>query len=349
VTSPHRDVPTEPTAGPGHPAGPAPEAARRRQGSPGPGAAAPAPPPGGRPPAAPGRRPARDADARAVTRPGRLWATRKGRRVVLTGALLLVAAVAGLVGPAVVPYDPLTVRLEARLLPPLARLPDGGIAWFGTDQLGRDMLGQVVHGARVSMLVAASTVGIAGVVGTALGLVAGYTGGATDTVLMALVDVQLAIPPLLLAILIAAMLGPSVPNVILTLSVIRWAVFARLARGSTLALREKEFVEAARALGASHARIMGRHVLTNILTPLVILATLQIALQMLAEAALSFLGLGIPHPLPSWGVTISQGRDYLQNAWWIATLPGGVMTLAVLAAGAFGDALRDYLDPRFGY
>ncbi|MCL6552433.1 MAG: ABC transporter permease [Firmicutes bacterium] len=266
------------------------------------------------------------------------------------GALLLaVLVLIALLGPFAGLPDPGRQALGDRLAPPLTTSADGTLHLLGTDQLGRDMLGQVVHGARVSMLVAASTVGIAGVVGTALGLVAGYTGGATDTVLMALVDVQLAIPPLLLAILIAAMLGPSVPNVILTLSVIRWAVFARLARGSTLALREKEFVEAARALGASHARIMGRHVLINILTPLVILATLQIALQMLAEAALSFLGLGIPHPLPSWGVTISQGRDYLQNAWWIATLPGGVMTLAVLAAGAFGDALRDYLDPRFGY
>jgi peptide/nickel transport system permease protein len=163
------------------------------------------------------------------------------------------------------------------------------------------------------------------------------------------VDLQLAFPPLLLAILIAAMIGPSVGNVILTLSVIRWAVFARLARGSVLSVREKEFVEAARALGARHARVMARHILRNILTPIVILATLQIALQMLAEAALSFLGLGIPYPLPSWGVTISQGRDYLNNAWWIATIPGAVMTVTVLCVGLFGDAVRDYLDPRFGY
>jgi peptide/nickel transport system permease protein len=232
-------------------------------------------------------------------------------------------------------------------MPPGARLPDGQVAWLGTDQLGRDLLQQVIHGARVSILVAASTVVIAGVSGTALGVLAGYFGGLTDTVLMGLVDLQLAFPPLLLAILIAAMIGPSVGNVILTLSVIRWAVFARLARGSVLSLREKEFVEAAKALGASHARVMTRHVFRNILTPIVILATLQIALQMLAEAALSFLGLGIPHPLPSWGVTISQGRDYLDNAWWIATMPGAVMTLAVLSVGMFGDAVRDYLDPWF--
>jgi len=278
-----------------------------------------------------------------------LTATRKGRRVALTAAGVVIAALVGLAGPVVVPYDPLVLRLEHRLQPPGARLPDGAVAWLGTDQLGRDLLQQVIHGARVSILVAASTVVIAGASGTALGVVAGYFGGPTDTVLMGLVDLQLAFPPLLLAILIAAMIGPSVANVILTLSVIRWAVFARLARGSVLSLREKEFVEAARALGASHTRVMARHVFRNILTPIVILATLQIALQMLAEAALSFLGLGIPHPLPSWGVTISGGRDYLDNAWWIATVPGAVMTLAVLSVGMFGDAVRDYLDPRFQY
>jgi peptide/nickel transport system permease protein len=267
--------------------------------------------------------------------------------VVVSGVVLALAVALGLLGPLLVPYDPLAMRLESRLQPPGARLPDGHVAWLGTDQLGRDLLQQVVHGARVSMLVAASTVAIAGVSGTVLGLLAGYYGGLTDMLVMRLVDLQLAFPPLLLAILIAAMIGPSIANVVLTLSVIRWAVFARLVHGSVLSLREKEFVEAARALGGSHWRVMLSHILPNTLTPIVILATLQIALQMLAEAALSFLGLGIPHPLPSWGVTISQGRDYLQNAWWIATIPGAVMTVVVLSAGLFGDALRDYLDPRF--
>ncbi len=285
-----------------------------------------------------------------MTGPGRsLTSTRKGRRVAFTGIGLFCVTLVGLFGPVVVPYNPLEVRLEQRLHPPGSILPGGQVAWFGTDQLGRDLLHQVIHGARVSILVAASTVAIAGTAGTALGLLAGYHGGLTDAVLVGLVDLQLAFPPLLLAILIAAMIGPSIGNVILTLSVIRWAVFARLARGSVLALREKEFVEAARALGASHTRVMARHVLGNILTPIVILATLQIALQMLAEAALSFLGLGIPYPLPSWGVTISQGRDYLNNAWWIATVPGAIMTVTVLSVGVFGDAVRDYLDPRFDY
>jgi peptide/nickel transport system permease protein len=286
-------------------------------------------------------------DAAARSR-SRLVTTRKGRRVVVTGVVLVLALALGLIGPAIIPYNPLAMRLEDRIQPPGTRLPDGHVAWFGTDQLGRDLLQQVVHGARVSILVALSTVVIAGCLGTVLGLVAGYVGGATDMVIMRLVDLQLAFPPLLLAILISAVLGPSVLNVILTLSIIRWAVFARLVHGSVLSLREKEFVEAARALGAGIARVTIGHILPNTLTPIVIVATLQIALQMLAEAALSFLGLGIPHPLPSWGVTISQGRDYIQNAWWIATIPGFVMTAVVLSAGAFGDALRDYLDPRFG-
>jgi peptide/nickel transport system permease protein len=290
------------------------------------------------------------AAAPGAFRPRRLLtSTRKGRWVLVTGVVLALAVVTGLFGPVVIPYDPLVMPLEARLQPPGARLADGRVAWFGTDQLGRDLLQQVIHGARVSMLVAASTVLIAGISGTALGLLAGYYGGVADMVVMRLVDLQLAFPPLLLAILIAAMIGPSIANVILTLSVIRWAVFARLVHGSVLSLREKEFVEAARAVGASHRRVMLSHILPNTLTPIIILATLQIALQMLAEAALSFLGLGIPHPLPSWGVTISQGRDYLQNAWWIATIPGAVMTAVVLSAGLFGDALRDYLDPRFRY
>ncbi len=277
----------------------------------------------------------------------RLTSTRKGRRAMVAGAVVALVTLVGLLGPVLVPYNPLEMRLEHRLLPPGSVLPDGRTAWFGTDQLGRDLVQQVIHGARVSILVAVSTVAIAGTVGTMLGLLAGYYGGLTDTALMSLVDLQLAFPPLLLAILIAAMIGPSVGNVILTLSVIRWAVFARLARGSALSLREKEFVEAARALGTSHVQIMTRHILRNIFTPIVIVATLQVALQMLAEAALSFLGLGIPHPLPSWGVTISQGRDYLANAWWVATIPGAVMTATVLSVGLFGDAVRDYLDPHF--
>jgi len=280
----------------------------------------------------------------------RRWiSTARGRRLARTGALLVVVAVTGLGAPFLVPYDPLTLRLDQHLQPPGARLSDGQIAWLGTDQLGRDLWRQVVHGARVSMLVASSTVVLAGVSGTALGLCAGYYGGTVDTVIMRLADLQLSFPALLMAILIAAILGPSVVNVILILSVIRWAVFTRLAYGSTLSLKETQFVEAALAQGATHARVLWAHILPNMLTPIIIVATLQVGTQMLAEAALSFLGLGIPRPLPSWGVTISEGREYLDNAWWIATMPGLFLTFVVMTVGWFGDALRDYLDPQGRY
>lgn len=282
--------------------------------------------------------------------PARKWTqTRRGRRLAWTGVLLAAVTVAGLGAPLLVRYDPVALRLEQRLLPPGTRLSDGQIAWLGTDQLGRDLAGQVVHGARVSMLVAASTVVLAGASGTALGVIAGYYGGAVDAVIMRLADLQLSFPALLLAILIAAILGPSVLNVILTLSIIRWAVFTRLAYGSVLSLRESQFVEAARAQGATHARVIWGHMLPNMLTPIIIVATLQVGAQMLAEASLSFLGLGIPRPLPSWGVTISEGREYLDNAWWIATMPGLILTFVVIVVGWFGDALRDYLDPRGRY
>lgn len=282
--------------------------------------------------------------------PARRWtATRRGRRLLRMGVLLIAVAAAGLIGPFFVPYDPVTLRLEQHLLPPGTRLSTGQVAWLGTDQLGRDLGAQVVHGARVSMLVASSTVVLAGASGTALGLAAGYYGGTVDTVIMRLADLQLSFPALLLAILIAAILGPSVLNVILILSIIRWAVFTRLAYGSVLSLRESQFVEAALAQGATHARVIWAHILPNMLTPIIIVATLQVGTQMLAEASLSFLGLGIPRPLPSWGVTISEGREYLDNAWWIATMPGLFLTFVVMAVGWFGDALRDVLDPQGGY
>jgi peptide/nickel transport system permease protein len=282
--------------------------------------------------------------------PARRWtATRRGRRLLRMGVLLIAVAAAGLIGPFFVPYDPVTLRLEQHLLPPGTRLSTGQVAWLGTDQLGRDLGAQVVHGARVSMLVASSTVVLAGASGTALGLAAGYYGGTADTVIMRLADLQLSFPALLLAILIAAILGPSVLNVILILSIIRWAVFTRLAYGSVLSLRESQFVEAALAQGATHARVIWAHILPNMLTPIIIVATLQVGTQMLAEASLSFLGLGIPRPLPSWGVTISEGREYLDNAWWIATMPGLFLTFVVMAVGWFGDALRDFLDPQGRY
>jgi peptide/nickel transport system permease protein len=273
--------------------------------------------------------------------------SRKEHRLIITGLIAALAVSIGLFGPFFLEYNPMAIDLRARLQPPGSELADGRIAWFGTDHLGRDVLAQVVHGGRVSLLIALSTVLIASVIGTFFGLIAGYLGGRSDMIIMRIVDVQLAFPPLLLAIIIAGILGPSIWNVVLSLSVIRWAIFARLVRGITLSIREKEFVEGARALGVKSARIMARYILPNTLNAIVIIATLQIALQMLAEGALSFLGMGVPPPTPSWGGLISHGRDYLDTAWWISTFPGVAMTTVILIIGMFGDALRDYLDPRF--
>jgi len=273
----------------------------------------------------------------------------RGARLLLASVGLALVVLAGIGGPYILPYSPVDVRLDQRLRPPGTRLPDRRVAWLGTDQLGRDLWAQAVHGARVSLLVAASTVVIAGGIGIPLGLLAGYYGGATGSVIMRFSDFQLAIPPFLLAVLIAAVLGQSVVNVIAILSVIRWAAFARLAHGETLSLKNNDYVEAARALGATHAGVMRRHLFPNMLTPVIIVAALLVATQMLAEAALSFIGLGIPPSTPSLGVTVSQGRNYLDSAWWISTMPGLVLTLIVVAVAWFGDALRDYFDPRLRY
>jgi peptide/nickel transport system permease protein len=255
---------------------------------------------------------------------------------------LLVAAI----GPMLVPYDSVAVRTGERLKPPLEVLRDGSTALLGTDQVGRDLLAQVFQGARISLLVGLVTVAIAGSVGLIVGVVAGYYGGWIDTLTMRLADIQLAFPSILLAILIAGVLGPSVTNVILTLSLTRWVTFARVARAATLATREREFVHAARALGAGDVRLLLLHIVPQTVGPLVVVATVEVGLVIIAEASLSFLGLGTPSDQPSWGATIANGRAYLNTAWWISTMPGAALSLVVLAVGRFGDQVRDYLDPR---
>jgi peptide/nickel transport system permease protein len=267
------------------------------------------------------------------------------RRLWIAAVPVLVFTLVAIVGPLAVPYDHIDTNLLARLKPPLTELRSG-IAWFGTDQTGRDLFGQVIHGARVSLIVGFATVFIAGIAGALTGIVAGLRGGWVDDVLMRLADIQLALPAFLLAILIAAVIGPSVTNVVLTLALTRWVVFARVARGSTVAVREREFVDSARLLGASRWRLMRRHILPLAITPLLIVATTQFGLVILAEASLSFLGLGVPTNVPSWGQTIASGRDYIGTAWWIATMAGLVLALVTIGFGVFGDTLRDELDPR---
>jgi peptide/nickel transport system permease protein len=270
------------------------------------------------------------------------------RRLLGWAAPLLLFVAAAVVGPVLVPYDAVAVRTGDRLKPPGAVLADGSRAWLGTDQVGQDVLAQVLQGARVSLLVGASTVLLAGLLGMAIGVVAGYRGGWVDAALMRLADIQLAFPSILLAILIAAVLGPSVLNVILTLSLTRWVIFGRVARAATLAAKERDFVLAARALGAGAPRLLARHVVPSTIAPLIVIATVEVGLAIIAEASLSFLGLGSPPEQPSWGRVVADGRDYLNTAWWISTMPGLALSLVVLGVGVFGDRLRDHLDPRSG-
>jgi peptide/nickel transport system permease protein len=259
--------------------------------------------------------------------------------------LVLYAAIA-LVGPLLITYDPVKVQIGQRVKPPGTVLEDGSRAWLGTDQVGRDLLAQIVRGARISLLIGLATVVVAGVAGSLLGLVGGYFGKALDNVIMRLADIQLAFPSILLAILIASVLGPSVANVIITLCFTRWVVFARVARATTLVTKEREFVTATRASGAGTARILVRHIAPALVAPFLVIATVEMGLVIIAEASLSFLGLGTNPSEPSWGLIIANGRDYLNTAWWIATLPGVALCLVVLSVGIFGDRLRDALDPR---
>jgi peptide/nickel transport system permease protein len=278
---------------------------------------------------------------RTTRRVSKAW-----RSVILTAIPLVLYIGIAAIGPLVIPYDPITVQITQRLKAPGTVLPNGQHAILGTDQVGRDVLAQVVRGARVSLFIGLTTVVVAGLAGSFLGLVAGYFGKGIDNVLMRLADIQLAFPSILLAILIAAVLGPSIANVIITLSFTRWVVFARVARAATLVTKEREFVTATRASGAGTGRILLRHIAPALVAPFLVIATVEMGLVIIAEASLSFLGLGTSASQPSWGLVIVNGRDYLTNAWWIATMPGIALSLVVLSVGVFGDRLRDALDPR---
>jgi len=248
--------------------------------------------------------------------------------------------------PLLTRYSPAELDIRNRLAPPV--WVPGGTAEhpLGTDQLGRDVLSRLAYGARVSLFVGISAVAVSGVVGVSLGLVAGYYGRLTDDVIMRLADFELAFPFILLAIAILAVLGPGLSKVILTLGLTGWAQYCRLSRAQVLGLRETEFVEAARTIGASTSRILLRHILPNTLAPVIVIASFSVASVIIAEASLSFLGLGIPVSVPSWGGMLSEGRAYIERAWWLVTFPGLALMLTVLSINVLGDALRDALDPR---
>jgi peptide/nickel transport system permease protein len=268
-------------------------------------------------------------------------------RLALLGLAVVAASLLlAMVAPALAPTDPVRNDLLARLAPPA--WVEGG-SWqhpLGTDTLGRDVVSRLLYGARVSLIVGFSAVVVAGVLGLALGLAAGYYGGRIDEALMRVGDVQLAFPALVLAIAVLAVVGSGLGSIVLVLGVTGWVTYARIARGETLSLRHREFVEGARALGAGDAAILWRHVLPNVLPSITVVATFSVARTIIAEASLSFLGLGLPPPAPSWGAMLDEGRNYLTTGWWLALFPGLAILAVVLGINVVGDWLRDTLDPR---
>jgi peptide/nickel transport system permease protein len=258
-------------------------------------------------------------------------------------AALVVVAVAA---PWIAPHDPVRQSLRGRLQPPsLAPAADGKVHVLGTDHLGRDVLSRVVFGARVSLTVGFAAVLVGGVAGAALGVLSGFHRGWIDTVVMTVADAQLAFPFILLAIGIIAVLGPSFPTLIVVIGLSGWVAYARILRAQVLVLRSREFVEAIHGLGGSVARVVIRHIVPNVVSSLVVVATLELARAIVLEATLGFLGLGIQPPTPSWGGMIHEGREYLDSAWWISTAPGLVLMLTSLVVSRTGDYLRDVLDP----
>jgi len=260
---------------------------------------------------------------------------------VIGALIVLVVLASATFAPTLAPYEPTAANLRSRLAAPF-----GETHLLGADAIGRDILSRIVFGARISLTVGVVSVAIAVVIGTLVGLVAGYFGGLIDAVLMRSADIQLSFPFILLAITVIAVVGPGLWKVILVMALTQWVQYARIVRGQTLSLREKEYVQAARGLGATHTRIMFRHILLNALTPVTVLATLGIANNILLEAGLTFLGLGVDPTIPSWGGMLADGRNYIERAWWVATFPGLAITVTVLGFNLLGDWLRDRLDPR---
>lgn len=243
------------------------------------------------------------------------------------------------------PHDPYQLDLTARLQPPVF----WGGTWeyiLGTDRLGRDMLSRILHGAKYVLAVSAIGIMVGVVIGTVLGLVAGYVRGWFDGLIMRMVDISLALPAMLLALALAVALGSSFQSVIIVVGFALWAYFARQVRAEVLFLRESDFVARSRVAGSSHFRILFRHILPNVVNTVVVLATLQVGIAITLEAGLSFLGIGIPRPTPTWGLLVADGRDFIVTAWWIAFFPGLAILLTVLSVNLFGDWLRDRLDPK---
>ena len=265
---------------------------------------------------------------------------KRHRLAMIGAAIILVLVFVAVFAPFIAPHDPIEQNLANRLLPPNPE------HLLGTDNLGRCILSRLIYGTQVSLQIGIIVVGITSIIGVMLGVIAGYRGGIIDEIIMRSVDVLLAFPGIILALVIAGILGPSLFNVMLALAVVGWTSYARVVRGSVLSVKEKEFVEAARAIGTSDTKIMFRHVLPNVMAPVIVMATLGMAHVILAAAALSFLGLGAQPPTPEWGSMLNAGRAFMRTAPHLTIFPGLVIMVTVLAFNFLGDGLRDVLDPR---
>jgi peptide/nickel transport system permease protein len=276
---------------------------------------------------------------------GPLRRVRRNPMAVAGGTILLVVVLASVFAPVLTLADPLKPSFSRRLQPPWG-LGGGPPSILGTDNLGRDILARLLHGGRISLVLATSAVVLAAGAGVVVGLLAGWLGGRLDDLIMRLCDVQLAFPVIMLAIAIVAVIGTGPGSLVGVLALSGWVLYARTVRAQVLSIRQLEYVDAARTLGASDGRLLVRHILPNTLAPILVIGSSQFATMVLLESGLSFLGMGIQPPQPSWGVMLAEGRDYLSNAWWLATVPGVAISLVVLGANLLGDGLRDLLDPR---
>ena len=263
-----------------------------------------------------------------------------------SAAVLAIIVACALAAPLIAPADPNRQQLRSRLRAPFSTSTEA-VHVFGTDQLGRDVLSRVVFGARISLGISVVSVAIAGLLGFAVGAMAGFFGGAVDAVLMRLIDLQLAFPFILLAMAIIALLGPTVTNIIAVFIVTSWPTYARVVRAAVQVTKAQDFVTSAWAIGNSSWRVLGRHIVPNVVAPLIIIASFEMSRMIILESAIGFLGLGVPPPTPTWGNMLADGRAYIVDAWWLTVLPGAVIMLTTAAINFAADGLRDILDPRF--
>ena len=273
----------------------------------------------------------------------KMWQLRLG---VFGGLLVLFLVGVAVLAPYVATHDPFDQDILERLTPPVFLEGGSWDHWLGTDQLGRDVYSRIVYGTRISLTIGLSAVVVSAIIGCVLGLLAGYFGGWIDAVVDFSVNAMLAFPFILLAMTLVIVLGASMQNIILALGLSNWPIFARVARVETLKLREQDFVVAARAQGLSNRRIIFKHILNNLMAAMLVIATVEVARSIIRETFLSFLGLGVQPPTPSWGLMVSEGRAYILTVWWLSTLPGAAIFLSCLGINLLGDGLRDLLDPR---